>query len=273
MKRRTLAAVAALVTAGGILGGTAQPALAHQSKPKPTIVFVHGAFADASGFAASIAALTQLGYPVVAPANPLRGLASDAAYLRSVLAQIPGPVVLVGHSYGGAVITNAATGNPNVKALVYIAAYALAEGEAVAQANELGGGHSTLLDNVELRDYPGAPPLPPEVGGGADKEATIKQATFRQIFAADVPAGQAAVMAATQRPAALISLITPSGPPAWKTVPSWYLVARDDKAIPPAAERAMAKRAGAHTVEVASSHAAMVSRPGAVTALILAAVR
>lgn len=242
----------------------------HGSTAKPTIVFVHGAFADASGFADSIADLQRAGYPVLAPANPLRGLAVDSDSLRTFLGTLTGPVVLVGHSYGGAVITNAATGNPNVKALVYIAAYALANNESVADANALGGGHSDLLDNIDPRPIPGVTPAPPPAG---DLDVYIKLTSFRAIFAADVPKSTAAVMAATQRPAALSSLIAKSGEPAWLSIPSWYLVASQDKAIPPEAERAMAARANAKTVEIRSSHAAMVSHPRAVTALILAAVR
>jgi len=210
------------------------------------------------------------GYTVYAPPNPLRNLTTDTAYLRAFLSTIPGPIVLVGHSYGGAVITNAATGNPNVKALVYIAAFALDEGESVDAASRLGSGSTDLIANVELRPYPDAPDLPPPLTG-KDMDVYIKQAAFRQIFAADVPAPEAAVMAATQRPGTLLGIVTPSGVPAWKTIPSWYLVARNDKAIPPVAERAMAARARAHTVEIASSHAAMVSHPQDVTALVLAA--
>jgi len=239
------------------------------STAKPTIVFVHGAFADASGFADSITTLQRAGYPVLAPANPLRGLSGDADSLRAFLSTLTGPLILVGHSYGGAVITNAATGNPNVKALVYIAAYALKAGESVGDANSLGGGHSDLLDNIYLRPIPGFDPVPPPEG---NLDAYIKVESFQAVFAADVPKSTAAVMAATQRPAALTSLGEPSGEPAWKTIPSWYLVASQDKAIPPEAERAMAARANAKTVEIRSSHAAMVSHPRAVTALILAAV-
>jgi pimeloyl-ACP methyl ester carboxylesterase len=238
--------------------------------PQPTVVFVHGAFADASGFAASIEALQRAGYPVLAPPNPLRGLTTDSENLRLFLSTVTGPLILVGHSYGGAVITNAATGNANVRALVYVAAYALAEGESVADANSLGGGHSDLLANIDPRPIPGVNPAPPPDG---DLDAYIKLDSFRAIFAADVPKATAAVMAATQRPAAISSLVTPSGVPAWATIPSWYLVASKDKAIPPEAERAMAARAGSTTVEIRSSHAAMVSNPRAVTSLVLAAVR
>lgn len=260
-------------TAANATAPTATPVAStadrHGPPAKPTIVFVHGAFADASGFADSITALQRAGYPVLAPANPLRGLSSDADNLRTFLGTLTGPVILVGHSYGGAVITNAATGNPNVKALVYIAAYALDAGESVSAANSLGGGTSTLLDNIYLRPIPGFDPVPPPKG---NLDAYIKVESFQAVFAADVPKATAAVMAATQRPAALTSLGEPSGTPAWKTIPSWYLVASQDKAIPPEAERAMAARAHAKTVEIRSSHAAMVSHPRAATALILAAV-
>jgi pimeloyl-ACP methyl ester carboxylesterase len=231
------------------------------SGPKPSIVLIHGAFADASGWADVTKKLQHKGYTVYAPANPLRGLTADADYIRTYLSTIPGPLVLVGHSYGGAVITNAATGNPNVKALVYIAAFALDEGETVGFANTLGGGTTDLGSHIVVRPFPGS--------GAQDGDAYIDPAYFRALFAADLPAQQAAFMAAAQRPAALATLGTPSGVPAWKTIPSWYLVARDDKTIPPAAERFMAKRAGAHTVEVRSSHVAMISQPDKVSDLVL----
>jgi len=244
------------------------------SAVKPTIVFVHGAFADASGFAASIQDLQHAGYPVLAPANPLRGLVNDADSIRAFLSTIAGPIALVGHSHGGAAITNAATGNPNVTALVYIAAYALDKGENVNDANSLGGGHSDLLANVDFRPIPGVIPAQPPKG---DLDAYIRLGSFRAIFAADVPNATAAVMAATQRSAAVRPWSHPPdhppGPPAWSTIPSWYLVAGKDNAIPPEAERFMAARAHAKTIEIDSSHAAMVSHPRAVTALILAAVR
>ncbi|WP_197700307.1 alpha/beta hydrolase [Micromonospora echinaurantiaca] len=234
-----------------------------QDASKPTIVLVHGAFADASGWAAVTKRLLGCGYPVHAPANPLRGLHSDAEYLRMFLSTITGPVVLVGHSYGGAVITNAAVGSHNVKALVYIAAYALDEGEAVAAANDLGGGHSDLINHVVLRPFPGA--------GEGDADGYIDRAHFRRLFAADLPATQAAVMATAQRPAALSTLLTPSGVPGWKTIPSWYVVAKDDQTIPPQAQRVMAARAQARTTEVRSSHVPMISRPDAVTHIIVTA--
>ena len=274
--RRWLSAMIALVAAAllGIFvsaGATAMTGPAHQGHPtssggattKPTVVFVHGAFADSSGWNSVAARLIEDGYPVLAFSNPLRGPIADAANLRDFLSTIPGPVVLVGHSYGGAVITNAATGNPNVKALVYVAAYALAEGESVAQANDLGGGHTDVTNHLVVRPFPGA--------SSGDADAYIDPAWFPRLFAPDLPRDTAQVMAATQRPAALAALVTPSGPPAWKTIPSWYLVANQDRIIPPEAERVMAQRAHATTVQIDSSHVAMMSQPGVVTRLIRAA--
>jgi pimeloyl-ACP methyl ester carboxylesterase len=246
-------------------GSESDAATGRTDTPKPTIVLVHGAFADASAWNGVVRDMQKRGYTTYAPANPLRGLVSDSDYLRSFLATIPGPVVLVGHSYGGAVITNAATGNPNVKALVYIAAYALDQGETVGQATDLGGGSTQLLQHIVLRPFPGS--------GTADADGYIDPEFFHDVFAQDLPAGQTAVMAAEQRPSALSALATASGVPAWKTIPSWYLVAHDDHAIPPQAERAMAKRAHAHTIEIRSSHVAMISHPDTVTGLILAAAR
>jgi pimeloyl-ACP methyl ester carboxylesterase len=244
------------------VSGSAADARPGTTAPKPTIVLVHGAFADASSWTGPIQNLQHRGYTVYAPANPLRGLASDADSIRTFLSTIPGPIVLVGHSYGGAVITNAATGNPNVKALVYIAAYIPAEGETLGQAGELGGGTSLLAQHIVVRPIPGS---------STDADGSIDPAAFREVFAADLPAQQSAVLAATQRPIALSALGTPSGAPAWKTIPSWALVARNDRAIAPEAERAMALRTHAHTVEIRSSHVALISHPDAVTDLILAA--
>lgn len=230
---------------------------------KPTVVLVHGAYADASSWNGVIKPLQQQGFTVYAFANPLRSISGDADYLRSFLSTLTGPIVLVGHSYGGAVITNAATGNSNVKALVYVAAFALDEGETLATALALGGGHSDLSNHLILRPFPGS--------GTTDADGYIDPAFFHELFAADLPEADAAVAAASQRPLTASTFANPSGPPAWKGIPSWYLVASDDHAIPPEAERAMAARAGAHTVEIPSSHVAMVSHPDVVTDLILQA--
>jgi pimeloyl-ACP methyl ester carboxylesterase len=236
-------------------------AAGHDNGPKPTVVLVHGAWADASGWNAVADQMQRKGYQVVAPANPLRSVSNDAQYLASVLATISGPIVLVGHSYGGAIITNAATGNPNVKALVYIAAFAPDQGETLGQLLAMNPGSEAVPPNLTFRPYP----------GGVD--TYITPSAFHEVFCADVPARTAAVMAAEQRPLDTGTLGEPSGPPAWKTIPSWYLVAKDDHAIPPATERFMAQRAGSTVREVRSSHVAMISRPEDVTDLIVDAAQ
>jgi pimeloyl-ACP methyl ester carboxylesterase len=269
-KRKGFAAALAVAATLSLaaLGAAALPAAATAptahvqtaKAAKPTVVLVHGAFADASGWSLVATGLQAQGYPVISFANPLRGPQSDGEYLRQFLTTITGPVVLVGHSYGGAVITNAATGNPNVKSLVYIAAYALDEGESVQAANSLGGGHTEVTDHLVIRPFPGAAP--------GDADAYIDPAFFPQLFAGDLPKVVAQNMAASQRPGSFASLVTPSGPAAWHTLPSWYMVAKQDKIIPPEAERAMAARAGAKTVEINSSHVPMISHPLAVIALV-----
>ncbi|MFJ2648475.1 alpha/beta fold hydrolase [Streptomyces sp. NPDC087420] len=233
---------------------------------KPTVVLVHGAFADASSWDGVVKRLQRQGYPVVAVANPLRDLGGDSAYTSSVLDGIPGPVVLVGHSYGGEVITNAAVGHPNVKALVYVAAYAPDQGESGLTLTGKFPG-SRLGANLVTHAFP----VP---GGGSDVEGTVNPVAFHEVFAGDLPKSRAAAMAATQRPVALAALGTPSGVPAWRTIPSWYLVAGSDLAIPAAAERFMAKRAGAHTIEIkGASHVVMMSHPDRTTDLITAAAK
>jgi pimeloyl-ACP methyl ester carboxylesterase len=259
-----LAALAALLIGSAL---TSPSALAKQP-PKPTVVLVHGAFADASGWNGVIDRLERQGYPVIAPADPLRGVTADAAYIRAFLATIQGPIVLVAHSYGGVVITNAATGNPNVKALVYVAAFAPDQGDTVASLGALGTGGMIGPETLDLRPYPapeGAPPL----------EGYIKLDVFRQIFAADLPRKQARAMALSQRPAALATLAEPSGPPAWKTIPSWYVVPTRDHAIGTDVLLAMAQRIHPRkTVEVkGASHVVMISRPKPTTHLIVTAAR
>ena len=232
--------------------------------PKPTIVLVHGAFADASSWSGVVQRLQQRGYTVIAPPDPLRGLDSDAAALSSVLATLAGPIVLVGHSYGGMVISEAAQGNSAVKALVYVAAFAPDTGESAATILQQFPAPKFGPDKLLVVPYA----LP--CGGGSGADAYIKRDAFRDVFAADVPASTAAVMAATQRPldaAAIAATIT--GTPAWKSIPSWALVARSDNAISPAAERFMAQRAHAQVVEVDASHAVAVSHPDAVANLIV----
>lgn len=230
----------------------------------PTVVLIHGAFADASSWSAVVNLLQREGHPVLAPALPLRGLAEDAAYISSFLESVPGPVVLVGHSYGGAVISHAASGNPRVKALVYIAAFVPEVGESALDLTSKFPG-STLAQATTTQFYP----LP---GGGRGEELLIKQALFRKQFAAGVPVDIAQVMAVGQRPVAVKALQEKATAAAWKAIPSWCLVATQDRNIPPAAEQWMADRARAHTVRVVAPHAAAVSAPGAVAKLILRAV-
>lgn len=254
---RRLRSFALMAIAALTLAVAAPAASAHgpARPPLPTVVLVHGAFADSSSWNPVISELQREGYHVVAPANPLRGLTSDSAYLASVLAAIDGPIILVGHSYGGAVITDAATGNPNVKALVYIAAFAPDLGDSLASISQ-GYPNNDLGTSVLQRPYP----------GGVD--LYINPAVFRPVFAADLPASTTAQMAVTQRPLGVAGFTDPSAAPAWKSVPSWYLVAANDRAIDPAAERFMAARAGAHTTEIRSSHVAMLSHPDAVVRLV-----
>lgn len=263
------AALAASLAVWGVaaLPASAEPeqasASAVKNAAKPTIVLVHGAFADASGWNLVAPALQAQGYPVLAFANPLRGPVSDGEYLRQFLSTITGPIVLVGHSYGGAVISNAATGNPNVKSLVFIAAYALDEGESVQAANALGGGHTDVTDHLVIRPFPGA--------SEGDADAYIDPAFFPELFAQDLPKIVAKTMAAGQRPGSYASLVAPSGVPGWKSIPSWYMVAKNDRIIPPEAERAMAARAGSTVVEVNSSHVPMISQPAKVISMIVSA--
>ena len=261
-QRRTALAVLALALAGiGVVAATPADATTHPSTAKPTVVFVHGAFADSSGWDGVMRRLRKEGYPVRAASNPLRGLAGDATYVADFLHSINGPVILVGHSYGGAVITNAAAGAPNVKALVYVAAFAPDTGESLGALS---------MRTVEHQ----VPPLPlervmfTEPDGSTGVDLYLKTAEFRAAFAADVDPATAADMAATQRPIDAAAFGSTSGSPAWKDIPSWYLVATRDQAIAPDLERYMAARAGSHTIEVNSSHAAMVSHPGAVAQLI-----
>src|SRR4051812_8098839 len=232
---------------------------------QPTIVLVHGAFADASSWNGVVERLQRQGCTVVAPANPLRGIAADTAYVASVIEQTPGPVLAVGHSYGGAIITNAATRTSNVTGLVYVSAFAPDEGETLNDI-EAGSTDSVLNTSLVQLRYP--------AGQGAETavEVAIDPAKFHDAFAADLPAEQAAVMAATQRPVAVAAFAEPNGTPAWKALPSWAVVATGDKAAGSDVVRSMAERAGATSVEVEGSHVIMVSQPQAVTDVILQAI-
>lgn len=229
-----------------------------------TVALVHGAFADASCWNGVIERLQAAGVTTTAPPNPLRGITYDAAYLASYLTQIPGPVLLVGHSYGGAVITNAGSRANNVVGLVYVAAFAPDEGETLL-AIEQNSRDSVLLTALVPLQYP--------TGNGTETatEFAIDPAKIHEAFAADLPPSQAAVLAATQRPIAELTFAEPTTAPAWKVLPTWAVVPTGDKAVGSDVVRSMAERAGATMVEIDGSHVVMISQPQAVTDVILAA--
>jgi pimeloyl-ACP methyl ester carboxylesterase len=237
-----------------------------QDGSRPTVVLVHGAFADGSSWNGVIERLQADGVQVTAPANPLRGISIDSAYIASLLEQIPGPVLAVGHSYGGAVISNAATKANNVVGLVYVAAFAPDEGE------RLGDVSSTSRDSVLNTAL-----MPLQYPTGQGQETAVEFAMdpekFHDAFAADLPAEQTAVAAATQRPVAELAFSEPSGEPAWKNLPSWAVVATGDKAAGTDVVRSMAERAGAKITEVEGSHVIMISQPQIVTDVILRALK
>jgi pimeloyl-ACP methyl ester carboxylesterase len=246
-RRRALliAPVVALVALFSLgVGGPAGANLQVGGGPRPTIVLVHGDWADGSSWSSVIGRLQDKGFTVVAPPNPLRGPAADAPYLASYLRSISGPIVLVAHSYGGFVATNAATGNTNVKALVYIDAF------MPLNAVPFDGGVDLYLRWEANPPYPG----------------------FTECFANGVGPKTAAVLAAVQRPAALAQFGEPSGPPAWKTIPSWSLIGTLDNVIPPALQEEMSSRAGAHISRVKAGHLSLITRPAAVTKVILSAI-
>jgi pimeloyl-ACP methyl ester carboxylesterase len=230
-----------------------------------TVVLVHGAFADASSWAGVIPILQAAGIAVLAPPNPLRGIAHDAAYIANFINQLPGPVLLVAHSYGGAVITNAASRAKNVRGLVYVCAFIPDEGETLqtlaAQATD-----SKVLPALRPMPYPTTAPAAP------DSEFTIDPAMFHEVFCADLPAAQAAIMAVSQRPLAGISFAETTRQPAWKTLPTWAIISPHDIVIGPSGERAMAERAGAAITMIDGSHVVMLSQPQAVADVIRTAV-
>jgi pimeloyl-ACP methyl ester carboxylesterase len=229
-----------------------------------TVVLVHGAFADASSWTGVVERLQAAGMRVMAPANPLRGISVDSAYIASFLNQVSGPVLAVGHSYGGAVISNAATAASNVVGLVFVAAFAPEEGERLMDVE--GGSKDSVLNTALVpHQYP--------IGDGTETavEFAIDPAKFHDAFAADLPPEQTAVMAATQRPVAELAFSEPSGPPAWKSSPAWAVVATGDKAAGTDVVRSMAERAKATITEAEGSHVIMVSQPGAVAEVIMTA--
>jgi len=233
------------------------------SNETPTVLLVHGAFADASSWNGVIERLQAKGVKVTAPANPLRGIAHDSAYTAGLFDQTPGPVLAVGHSYGGAVITNAAREATNVVGLVFVAAFAPDEGETLGEV-EAGSKDSVLNSALFTLNYPTA--------DGTAVEFAIHPDKIHDAFAADLPAEQAALMAATQRPVAEAAFSEPTGPPAWKRLPSWTVLATGDKAAGTDVIRAQAELADATITEVDGSHVIMISQPQAVTDVILEAL-
>jgi pimeloyl-ACP methyl ester carboxylesterase len=280
---RLAAAGVSLAIAGTLLGaGLAGSATAATAAPatttathapssgaaaaKPTIVLVHGAWADSSSWNGVIERLQALGYTVDAPPNPLSGVSSDSAYLSDFLSTISGPIVLVGHSYGGFVITNAATGNPQVKALVYDDAFIPAAGDTPESLSTAMPGSCLTPAVLHFVPYPGAP--------SGDAEAYVNQNVFPGCFANGLPAREGAALAAEQQPpVASILSDTLTTTPAWQTIPSWDIIGTADHVIPPAEQVVMAKRAGSHITEINAPHLSMISDPSAVTSVILNAAR
>jgi pimeloyl-ACP methyl ester carboxylesterase len=266
-RTRILAAVLAVVAVLVPLwaGGLASANPSQGNGPRPTIVLVHGDWADGSSWSGVIERLQRRGFTVVAPPNPLRGPSSDAPYLASFLQTIPGPIVLVAHSYGGFVITNAATGNPNIKALVYIDAFIPDIGQTFV---DLAPG-SCVDPDTAFKPVP----VP---GGVVDlylrSEANPPYPGFAECFANGVDRNQTALLAAVQRPAAFDQFVEASGPPAWETIPSWSLIGTADRVIPPAQQQAMSTNAGAQISTVNAGHLSYITRPNAVINTIETAV-
>ena len=282
-RRPRVILAAAAVAAAGLLAvslqsssaraaATGTPASGWAGGAKPVIVLEHGAWADSSSWDQVISRLTSDGFTVYAPPDPLRGLSSDAAYLHDFLTENPAlqgrPVVLVGHSYGGAVITNAAVGDPEVKALVYVDAFIPDQGQTVlgllgtVPGSCIGGDPATTFLPV------GYPDAPPNSG-----DLYLQPSEFPGCFASGLPASEAAELAATQRPLASTAVQDQSGRPAWATIPSWAVVGMADKVIPPAELLAMATHAGAHVTKVNAGHLSLISDPDAVTRVIIQAAR
>ena len=222
---------------------------------RPTIVLVHGAWADSGSWDAVVQRLQHDGYPVDVPPNPLLGLTIDAGTISGFLQTVSGPVVLVGHSYGGAVITNAAVGDTQVKALVYVDAFIPDQGQTIQTLTGAGSCLAVADPGTvfNFAPFPGAAP------GVVD--AYVKQDVFSRCFANGLPPGEGAALAATQRPLATQAFADASGVPAWKTIPSWAVIGTIDKVITPASQLAMARHAGAHITEIKAPHLAMIAKP------------
>jgi pimeloyl-ACP methyl ester carboxylesterase len=291
LRRRSLAAasgavVVAVAAFAGISAGDApasarsasgwptEAAVVHRlatclapGQARPTVVLVHGAWADASSWSGEVATLQAAGYDVRAIANPLQGLTTDSQYVADYLKTIRGPVVLAGHSYGGSVITNAAAGLANVKRLVYVDAAAPAPGQTTGQ---LAGAGSVMTKMTPAQLFYTTSYPNPTAGAS---ELYLKENIFTRYFANDIPRSRAKVLWASQRGASSAAFDTPSKAAAWKTIPSWYFISTGDQIITPASELAMAHRAKSHiTVFHGGSHLTLISHPAAVTAVIASAI-
>ena len=280
---RLAAAGVSLAIAGTLLGtglaisataatttATARHSSSATNAPKPTIVLVHGAWADNSSWNAVVEQLQALGYTVDVAPNPLRGVVTDSDYLSDFLSTITGPIVLVGHSYGGFVITNAATGNPQVKALVYDDAFIPAPGDTALSLTTAKPGSCLAVTDpstvLNFAPYPNSP--------AGDADLSVKQSVFPGCFANGLPASEGAALAAEQEPLAFSALKESlTAAPAWQTIQSWAVIGTNDHVIPPAEQLAMAQRAGAHITQIDAPHLSMISDPGAVTRVILDAAR
>jgi pimeloyl-ACP methyl ester carboxylesterase len=268
-KRRAFISTAGLaaLVAFAVLFVHSSAAHGTPSSAKPTIVLVHGAWADGSSWNLVVQRLQAAGYTVDVPANPLRSLSGDSTSLASFLSTIRGPIVLAGHSYGGAVITNAATKNANVKALVYVDAFIPDQGQTLEKLTGAGScfavkDPSTVFSFVPI---PGAP--------AKDIDTYVKPSVFPGCFANGLPAREGALLAASQRPLTTAALNDPSGVPAWKTIPSWAVVGLDDHVIPASSQEAMANHANAKITRIHAPHLSMISDPAAVTSVIEQAAR
>ena len=255
-----------LTALAAALAFTSVGASSARAAAKPTVILVHGACANASSWHGVVLRLHRAGFKVIAPPNPLRGVAGDAAYLADLLATIKGPIVLVGHSYGGMVTSVAAAGNQHVKSLVYVDAQIPLPGETAAQlTNQFPG--SQFADSVIPRPFI----LP---GGGTGTDLYVDAAKYRGLFTGPkVTDAEARAMAAEQSPIAQSAFSEPASAAAWQTIPSWDVIGTKDRAIPPAAQRFMAKRAKAKVTEIPGSHASMLSFPGTIAKVVEEAAR
>jgi pimeloyl-ACP methyl ester carboxylesterase len=265
----TLALTAAALVPAHLTSASASVRTSRPSGPKPTVVIEAGAWADNSSFAGVVRRLQHEGYTVDVPPDPLQGLRYDSRTLAGFLGSIAGPIVLVGHSYGGMVITNAATRNANVMALVYVDAFIPARGDTLqGLTGAQPGSCLAVKDPTKVFSFAPIPRAP-----ASDVDAYVKPSVFAACFANGLPAGKAAVLAATQRPLATATLGDVSGAPAWTAIPSWAVVGTQDHVIPPAEQLFMASRAHAHITEVDAPHLSMISNPGVVTQVIVNAAQ